>query len=154
VSDLPAILSDESAFIAALEAAGCAVKGKTCTCPFHEDKNPSAQWSQGNDGTWRMYCHVCDRHANVIDLNAHATGQDPRQAFKEAANVSRVGSETKSAKSTARPPADEIVLPDKRAVRAYAERLGVVEAWYVYGAKSRRRSGSSPRMAAAGLHGT
>jgi len=136
VSDLPAILSDEGAFLTALESAGCKVRGKTCTCPFHDDRSPSAQWSQGNDGTWRMFCHVCNRHANVIDLLAHAAGQDPRQAFKDAANVSRGGSETKPVKSNARPPADEMVLPDKMAVRAYAERLGQVEAWYVYGAKS------------------
>jgi archaellum biogenesis ATPase FlaH len=136
VSDLPAILSDESAFIAALEAAGCAVKGKTCTCPFHEDKNPSAQWSQGQDGTWRMFCHVCVRHANVIDLKAHAAGQDPRQAFKDAANVSRDGSEKKPAKSNAKAPAEDVVLLDKGAVKRYAERLGSVEAWHTYGPKA------------------
>jgi hypothetical protein len=125
VNDTPEILSDESAFLAALESAGCAIKGRTCTCPFHDDKTPSAQWSQGNDGTWRMYCHVCDRHANIIDLKAHATGQDPRQVFKAAAAESRKTNDTRT----------EVTLPDKKAVKVYAERIGSVEAWYIYGPK-------------------
>lgn len=135
MNDLPSVLSDESAFIAAMEAAGCTIKGRNCTCPFHDDRTPSAQWSQGNDGTWRMYCHVCARHANAIDLKAHADGQDPRQAFKDAARSSDEGSEKKSVKRTANSPSEEMTLPDKSAVKAYAERIGKVEAWYVYGPK-------------------
>jgi hypothetical protein len=136
VSDLPAVLSDECAFLSALESAGCKIRGRTCTCPFHDDRSPSAQWSQGNDGTWRMYCHVCDRHANAIDIRAHAAGQDPRQAFKEAANVSRVGLGKKSAIRIEKSHSVEVILSDKMAVKSYAERIGKVESWYLYGPKN------------------
>lgn len=136
MSELPAILSDESAFIGALEALGSKVRGMACSCPFHDDKSPSAQWSQGNDGTWRMWCHVCQRGANVIDLKAHASGQTPRQAFKDAAGISAAGSETKSAKREANGRSDDPTLPDKRAVASYASRQGVVESWHTYGPSS------------------
>jgi len=136
MNSTPAILSDESAFIAALEQAGSKVKGRTCSCPFHDDRTPSAQWSQGQDGTWRMYCHVCAKHANAIDLIAHATGQDARQAFKEHARQSEMDLEIKSPKLNARPPTEDLQLADKMAVKAYAERIGRIESWYTYGTKA------------------
>jgi archaellum biogenesis ATPase FlaH len=135
MNDLPPILSDQSAFLAAMDAAGCLVKGRSCTCPFHEDSTPSAQWSQGQDGTWRMYCHVCDRHASTIDLQAHVSGQDPRAAFKAATGGQREGKKPEPVKRTANGPSVDFVLTDRMAVKKYAERLGQVEAWHVYGPK-------------------
>ncbi len=123
MSEVPQILSDDRAFLAALEAAGCKTKGRTCTCPFHDDQTPSAQWSQGDDGTWRMYCHVCKRSANLADLIAHTSGRDSKDIFRELAEREKV----KVAPTTER------VLPNKQAVANYCATIGTVESWYKYG---------------------
>lgn len=136
MKETPEILRDEAAFIAALEQVGARIKGRTCTCPFHDDKTPSAQWSQGQDGTWRMFCHVCNRFASVIDLQAQATGQDSRQAYKEASNIPKRGSEKLFVKKEIKPPIEDRVLESKAAVKAYAESIGRVDAWYTYGPKA------------------
>jgi len=133
MNDTPQILSDECAFISALESAGCTIKGRTCTCPFHDDKSPSAQWSQGNDGTWRVYCHVCKRYASTIDLLAHVNGKDAKQAFKDACGNQVCQDQKRSAKSPRNSHSVDIVLSDKREVATYASRIGKVEAWHVYG---------------------
>lgn len=136
MSELPKILSDENAFVSALESAGCIVKGRTCTCPFHDDKSPSAQWSQGNDGTWRLWCHVCKRLASTIDLHAHVAGKDPKTAFKDACGTETSQGPKKSASKTGNWQGMDLILADKQAVATYASRLGKVEAWYTYGTKA------------------
>lgn len=129
----PAALSDYGAFHDALVAAGSTVRGKSCTCVWHDDRTPSCTIGQGDDGTWRMYCHACDRHGSLTDLIAHANGQEPRQVFKTLANQDRpAAAPTKRAPPKADKP---LVLADKSAVVAYAQRIGTVEAWYTYGAK-------------------
>jgi hypothetical protein len=85
----PSILSDYTAFHDALASAGSVIRGKSCTCIWHDDKTPSCTIGQGDDGTWRMYCHACDRHASLTDLIAHASGKEPRQVFRDLADRDR-----------------------------------------------------------------
>lgn len=132
MSDGLAILSDYGAFHDALTAAGSTVRGKACTCIWHDDRTPSCTIGQGDDGTWRMYCHACDRHASLTDLLAHTSGKEPRQVFKTLADQGRPETATKRAAPKADKP---LVLADKAAVKAYAERIGRAEAWYTYGPK-------------------
>lgn len=133
----PTILADERAFLSALESAGSTIRGRSCSCPFHDDNNPSAQWSQGNDGTWRMYCHPCDKYANVLDLQAHMSGRSVTDLYREAsgpsAGVSRPY-QTSPARVD-RVEEDYRVLGDKQGVMAYARARGDIERWYVYGPK-------------------
>lgn len=142
MSDVPPALTDEMLFLDALKQAGGTVNKTRCTCPFHEDTTPSAQWSKGHDGTWRMFCHVCARHANTADLIAHATGRDSKTVFKEMASqakqttqhgtLTRVES-LKSVHEEEKCASDALVLTDKAAVVAYTKRLGTVQAWHRYG---------------------
>jgi hypothetical protein len=138
MSDLPQILSDERAFIAALESAGSTVRGRMCSCPFHEDRNPSAQWSQGNDGTFRMFCHPCNRHANVLDLQAHTTGRTASDLFREAADASTGNTRPRPtpAQSASKAEAEYRTLENKQAVAAYARSRGTVQSWHPYGPKA------------------
>jgi archaellum biogenesis ATPase FlaH len=133
----PAILSDETAFLAELSAAGCSIKGRSCSCPWHDDRTPSCQFSQGADGTWRLYCHVCARHGNTIDLIAHRTRRDPGDVFGEMAkdDSRKVLGKPQERKSAREPKNDYLKLPSKREVAQYCEREGKVEAWHVYGPK-------------------
>lgn len=129
----PSALSDYGAFHDALVAAGSIVRGKSCTCVWHDDRTPSCTIGQGDDGTWRMYCHACDRYGSLTDLIAHANGQEPRQVFKTLADQERPTAPTKRPTPKIEKP---LVLADKAAVVAYAQRIGTVEAWYTYGPKA------------------
>jgi hypothetical protein len=134
MSDLPPILLDEGAFLAELEGQGSRIKGKTCTCPWHDDKTPSAQWSAGNDGVWRIYCHHCNRSGNLFDLVEHRTGRSSSDQFKDHANT-----DAKPSKVRALPPrkqkepSSHITLATKSDVASFCQRLGEVAAWYKYG---------------------
>lgn len=112
-----------------LTARGCIVRGKTACCPWHEDRNPSASILCGADGMWRLYCHVCDRKAHVLDLRAESTGWPLAELLRE------LPTEDRQMLTAAKPTPPDLVLPDKLAVRAYVERIGAVEAWHVYGPK-------------------
>jgi hypothetical protein len=123
---------DEGAFVAQLERMGSKVKGKLAQCPFHDDRTPSAQWSQGNDGTWRIFCHVCNKHANLYDLREHQTGRAARQQFADAIPKD----DRKTAANTPRKQNDNaplMLLPTSRDCAAYAKRIGEPVAWYKYG---------------------
>lgn len=129
---LPVELSDERAFVSQLESMGSRVKGKLAQCPFHDDKTPSAQWSQGGDGVYRIYCHVCNRHANLFDLREHQTGTDARQQFAES--MPKDGPRMNA--SMPRKQKDDaslLLLPTSRDCAAYAKRIGEPVAWYKYG---------------------
>jgi hypothetical protein len=120
---------DQSELIRALEARGAKIKGKSATCPWHDDKTPSASMLEGQDGRWRLFCHVCDRSADVLDLVAEMGGKPVSEALKEIA-------------SPVAPPARREerpmqVLPSKQAVMAYAAREGKAEEWYTYGPKDK-----------------
>ena len=77
------IRRDESELKNALRAAGCNVfRGKTCACPFHEDKHPSASIN-AKDGVWLFYCHVCGWGGDVFDVRAKAAGGTPVEELKK-----------------------------------------------------------------------
>jgi hypothetical protein len=123
------------ALVSALESTGQRVKGKSCTCPWHDDENPSASLLQGEMGRWRIYCHTCDRAGDVFDIRSLSTGRNEFKATMmtqthnfpckvEKCLESKSNSVTKHASGT---------LGDKKAVAALAAKIGAVEAWYSYG---------------------
>lgn len=115
---------------AELASRGCTVKGKAATCPWHEDRNPSASILCGADGVWRLWCHVCNRRAHVLDLRSETAGRPVGDLLRE------INAEERPMQTAAKPAPPDLVLPDKMAVKRYAERIGAVEAWYTYGPKA------------------
>lgn len=121
---------DQNELAAELHSRGCQVKGKTASCPWHEDNTPSASLLQGGDGIWRIYCHRCDRRAHVLDLRAEAAGIPVADLLRKIED--KPAARPVLTAPAAKPP---LMLPDKAAVKAYCERTGKVEAWHVYGPK-------------------
>jgi len=46
------------------------INGKSCKCPFHDDKHASGSVFQDQDGGWKFHCHTCDWSADVFDVRA------------------------------------------------------------------------------------
>ena len=110
---------DRNALVVQLESMGQRVKGNSCTCPWHEDRNPSAGIFEDDTGHWRVKCHACDRTDDVYGLRY----EKPRISEGGKVKVSR----------TERKPTPPMILADKNAVKVYCERDGIVSAWYKYG---------------------
>lgn len=52
-----------------------------CTCPFHDDRNPSAGVYQ-EDGVWRFKCHGCDWGGDIFDVRARRAGTQAADELK------------------------------------------------------------------------
>ncbi len=48
-----------------------------CTCPFHDDRHPSASFKNG-----RFHCFVCDIHADIFEFVQRMTGCDFKNAMR------------------------------------------------------------------------
>ena len=63
-----------------LTGQGAKFKGRTCTCPWHNDDHPSAGIFQATDGHYAFKCHVCQvtgeyaPDGNVDHLHARKHG--------------------------------------------------------------------------------
>lgn len=75
---------DRSALVAELEKAGAKFKGNGCTCPFHDDRHPSAGVFQSEGGGWRFKCQTCGVSGDVWDIIAKNTGQPVAEVLKAA----------------------------------------------------------------------
>lgn len=80
---------DRATLEAELYAAGCTVRGNSCTCPHpdHDDGHPSASIHAGTDGAWRVACHsrgCFGKGADVYDLRAVLTGKPLADVLREA----------------------------------------------------------------------
>ncbi|MBA3707417.1 MAG: AAA family ATPase [Planctomycetes bacterium] len=71
---IDSIRRDRDAFDAALLALGSRAKGKSASCPWHDDQDPSASILESADGAWRLHCHVCNRSGDVFDLREQGGG--------------------------------------------------------------------------------
>ena len=56
-----------------LEQAGAVFRGNSCTCPFHNDSNPSA-WIKECDNGWYFKCAVCDIYGDIHDMEDRLNG--------------------------------------------------------------------------------
>jgi KaiC/GvpD/RAD55 family RecA-like ATPase len=82
--DKDLIRRDRAALVAELAALGVAVRGSACCCPFHGDSNPSASIYAGDDGAWRLKCHVpsCGFCGDVFDVKAKAENRPVAEVLK------------------------------------------------------------------------
>lgn len=64
-----ALRSNEAALRAELIDAGTSFKGKSCRCPWHTDKDPSAG-IYFKDGAWHFRCFPCDFTGDIFDVRA------------------------------------------------------------------------------------
>lgn len=110
---------DRNALIAQLEFMGQRVKGNSCTCPWHEDRNASAGIFEDDTGHWRVKCFTCDRTDDVYGLKGDKPYMDSQPVVK--------------APRIERKPSPPMILSDKNAVKTYCEKVGVVTNWYKYG---------------------
>lgn len=130
---------DLDALVRELEITGQRVKGKSCTCPWHDDENPSASLLQGTNGHWRVWCHTCNRGGDIYDVRSSRTGVPEFKPTGKDRTQDIPSSATKSAVRTANGPGVPASvsttgdLADKAAVLAYAKRIGQPTAWYKYG---------------------
>lgn len=108
----------------ALMNAGCTVKGNNATCPWHDDKTPSAQLKAPN-GHWRVTCFKCQKFGDVFDIRAHNSGRPLTEEFP------KVDMPPPRPKQSI-PEAKLFVLPNKLAVKVYCESKGLIFKWYVY----------------------
>lgn len=71
------------ALIAALQSAGCTVRGKSVTCAFHGDRTASGSIYQSPDGRWRYKCFGCDVAGDEADITSRHTGRPLGEVLKE-----------------------------------------------------------------------
>lgn len=71
-----------SALMAELEFRGAKFKGRQCTCPFHDDKNPSAGVYEEH-GVWRFKCQACGQGGDIFDVRALVGGRPLAEVLKE-----------------------------------------------------------------------
>lgn len=105
----------------ALEAAGSRIKGKNCTCPWHDDANPSASIICDDDGHWRVYCHVCEKAGDVIDILTDKNG----------ASVTELLPKRDDDQKRQPPPVRRYPSPDE-AARSLAGGIGEIAGMYHY----------------------
>lgn len=65
-----------------LTQAGARFRGNYCTCPFHEDRHPSAGIYE-QDGIWRFKCQACAVGGDIFDMQAKITGTTPAEQLKK-----------------------------------------------------------------------
>lgn len=131
--------TDLDALVRELELTGQRVKGKSCTCPWHDDENPSASLLQGATGHWRVWCHTCNRGGDIYDVRSSRTGVPEFKAASQDVLRDMTFRETKSSIRSGNGASGQAGVPttgdlaDKAAVLAYAKRIGQPTAWYKYG---------------------
>jgi|GEM_PF-2410858 len=76
------ILGDKDALVALLTQHGARFTShKDCTCPFHEDHNPSAGVFE-RDGHWHFKCHTCDASGDYVQVMARIKGIENREVYR------------------------------------------------------------------------
>ena len=81
---------DRSAIQSELEQAGARFKGNSFTCPYHDDKHPSAGIFQNEAGEWYFKCQTCRASGDVWDVISKSTGKGIDELFKSIRNESGV----------------------------------------------------------------
>jgi len=70
------MVQDREALECALISVGAEFDREKCTCPFHNDRNPSAGIFRDEIGHWRFRCFVCDITLDYYDVIAWREGLD------------------------------------------------------------------------------
>lgn len=120
-AELDRLKSDENALRKELESEGVQFRGKTCRCPFHDDRSPSAGIYQ-KDGRWYFKCQVCGTGGDIIDIRALLNKRsvaDELRAMRERATPATTARPGR-APAPAKPPT---VYPTLDAARATLQRI-------------------------------
>jgi hypothetical protein len=98
-TDKELLRADRSALESQLRSLGCTIRGTNTTCPnpTHDDKNPSASIYRGDDGAWRVKCHVpsCNFCGDVFDLQALSERRPVAEVLKGLSSRSDTPAKTK-----------------------------------------------------------
>lgn len=69
-------ITDKDSLVEILESIGASFEADQCTCPYHQDSNPSAGIFRDTKGHWRFRCFVCDLTYDYYDILAGRKGLD------------------------------------------------------------------------------
>ncbi len=123
---IDAVRRNRDEFDTALAALGCRIKGKSASCPWHDDQNPSASILESADGAWRLHCHVCDRSGDVFDLREQAGGSSV------ASQIRALSADDAKPMRTPTQPTRARVFRDLAAISVVLAGIGRVDATYEY----------------------
>jgi len=70
-----------------LERLGAVFEGDKCTCPFHEDRNPSAGVYVDDKGHWRFRCFSCDLTLDYLDITRRENITIPKEPVQKEKHV-------------------------------------------------------------------
>jgi hypothetical protein len=70
----PELKADRAILIDVLQEGGAKVRGNAVSCPFHDDKHPSAGVYLANGEGYRFKCHSCGLNGSALDLIAILDG--------------------------------------------------------------------------------
>lgn len=75
-------ITDKESLVKILEEIGASFEGDQCTCPFHQDSNPSAGIFVNKERHWRFRCFVCDITYDYYDVIARRENLDIGEALR------------------------------------------------------------------------
>jgi len=65
-----------------LQEAGATMRGSAITCPFCDDKRPSAGIYESNGDGFRYKCHKCGFQGDILDVIARLDGIEVAEVFR------------------------------------------------------------------------
>ena len=87
-SEIQKLRGDRAALESALTGAGVIFHGKSCRCPFHDDRHASAGIYE-KDGVWKFKCHSCQVNEDVIGVKARLENRTSGQVLAEQGEPAR-----------------------------------------------------------------
>lgn len=75
------VIKSKDSLVDILEQAGAVFDGDNCTCPFHDDRNPSGGIYR-DGGHWRFRCFVCDITLDYWDILARHENLDIAEVLR------------------------------------------------------------------------
>ncbi len=88
IFDKSLVKRDREALASLLRQAGAVVTDKRkLKCPFHDDKNPSAEMRESAQGYWHFYCYVCGMSEDYWALKARVEGRDVAEVLREEREI-------------------------------------------------------------------
>jgi len=77
-----ALKQDRALLLQLLQEAGATIRGSAVTCPFCDDKHPSAGIYGSNGDGFRYKCHKCGFQGDILDVIARIDGLDITEVFR------------------------------------------------------------------------
>lgn len=80
--DISLLKNNREILVNILTEAGSRIKGNSVSCPFHDDRHPSAGIYSANGEGYRFKCHSCQFNGSVVDVIARLDGLDVTEVIR------------------------------------------------------------------------